>query len=59
MAEEKKLFCPLSMASSRDDCEYCLKEQCRWWKEGEKNCAIHVLAHYVSALWEHRSNLGG
>ncbi len=50
MAKEK--YCPINSHPQSDG--MCQKEKCAWWNSSEKNCAVSMLAHYVSMLWEHR-----
>ena len=60
MMADKKL-CPMTFSAvistirspKREDFE-CKEKKCAWWNSNEKHCAIHMLAHYVSAIWEHR-----
>jgi len=58
MAKDKKSFCPLSMASSRDDCEYCLKERCEWWYASDGKCSRLVVAEALHEIADHLKQIG-
>jgi len=57
---EKKI-CPLTYSITKGaydqenaDFDYCTEEQCAWWDEDKKKCAILSLGYYLSLLWEHK-----
>ena len=46
-----KKICPMTLATSKDDFEYCQKEKCAWWTEAyntenhiESGCALKIIA---------------
>jgi len=58
MAESKKKNCPLTYSVQRgaydqqlSDFDYCIENECAWWDDDEKACAIFMISKFMGLIW--------